>query len=71
MMSIVIAALQNLMGDLRSNDKTSLNLDGQYRLPSGSVMCTSHPVLCSEFALATVSVGLVFCVSIHSPPLDA
>ena len=34
-------------------------------------MWTSHPVLRRVFALATVSVGLVPCVSTHLPSFDA
>ena len=34
-------------------------------------MCTSHPDFVRLFALATVSVGLVSCVSTQSPFLDA
>jgi hypothetical protein len=35
------------------------------------VMCTSHPVFRRLLAFATVSVGLVSCVSIQLPSLDA
>ena len=34
-------------------------------------MWTSHPVLRRVFALATISVGLVPCVSTHLPSFDA
>ena len=41
----VCRAVQNLIDGFRSNDRTSLNLEGPYLLPAESAMCTSHPVL--------------------------
>jgi len=48
-----------------------LESDRSLHRPSESLMCTSHPDFVRLFALATVSVGPVNCVSTQSPFFDA
>ena len=55
---------------VQSNFRTSSNSDGANWRPAALVMCTRHPDLNSIRAFATVSVGLVNCISLLSPFFD-
>src|ERR1700689_664219 len=64
------AGLRSTLSGTQSNFRTSSNSDGANRRPAALVMCTRHPDLNSIRALATVSVGLVNCISLLSPSLE-